>query len=144
MSKVIQVKDNTLIIETPFDDCYNIPDEKYNFIKCLYIKYTNNVHIPNMHNLEIIRTNDSFVNIPDGLPKLHVIICEMIENVKINLESYHDLIILKEERTKILPLNNNRIDIKKVLKNNNIRVINSDEDTEFMSINEILSLYHIN
>jgi len=144
MGDFVKVKDNTLIIENPYDDFYDIPEGEYDFIKYLYIQYTNNVHIPNMHNLEVIRINDSFVKIPDGLPKLHVVICEMIEKVQINLENYQNLIILKEERTRIIHPNNNKIDIERVLRNNNIRIITIDDETEFMSIDEICKLYHIN
>ena len=124
-------------IENPYDDFFDIPDD-HTFIRYLDITYTNNVHIPYLPNLEVIKLYDSDITIPDGLPNLKIIVCQMSEKIKINLENYHNLVIFKEDRTRILPLNNNQIDIDQVIRNNNINVINLDRRFEDFKINDYI------
>jgi len=130
----------TFYVENPDDDFFVIPDN-YTFIKNLDITYTNNVHIPCLSNLKIIRTYDSHVRIPDKLPNLHIVICQMIEDIKINLENYYNLIILKDIDTQILSLDNHHYshqEIAQILRNNNIRIIPIHRDIDFDTIEEFI------
>ena len=139
MTDIIE-HNETYHVDDPYDNFFVIPDN-YTFIKNLDITYTDNVHIPYLPNLKIIRAYDSHIRIPDKLPNLHIVICQMIEDVKINLENYYNLIILKNIDTQILSLDNrpyNQQEIDQILRNNNIRIIPINRDIDFDTIEEFI------
>lgn len=117
-----------------------IPDN-YTFIKNLDITYTDNVYIPYLPNLKIIRTYDFYIRISDELSNLHIIIYQSIKNVKINLENYYNLIILKDIETQILSLDNrpySQQELKQILRNNNMNIISINRDIDFNIVKEFI------